>query len=118
KRGGVRGLYTAARGLSIGPEVVLQKPTLGDPAPNSSVPEQPVLNVYSVPRTGPAGPITYRFEVSESSGFGSLAYVATVNERGDLPYPPPQVKSKLTTDKTYFWRVQAHDASNNINSPF
>jgi hypothetical protein len=116
--GGVTGLFTAARSVAIGPEVVLQKPTLGDPATNSSVPEQPILNVYTVPRTGPAGAITYRFEVSESSGFGSLAYVATVNERGDLPYTPHQVQTKLTADKTYFWRVQARDASNNINSPF
>src|SRR5262245_11525618 len=105
--GGVTGLYTVTRGLVIGPEVVLQKPTLGDPAPNSNVNEQPILNVYSVPRQGPAGPITYRFEVSESSGFGSLAYVATVNERGDLPYTPHQIQSKLAADKTYFWRVQA-----------
>jgi hypothetical protein len=116
--GGVTGLFTGVRGLAIGPEVVLQKPTLGDPAPNSSVQEQPILNVYSVARTGPAGPITYRFEVSESSGFGSLAYVATVNERTDLPYTPHQVGTKLTPDKTYFWRVQARDASNNITSPF
>lgn len=116
--GGVVGLFTAARGVAIGPEVVLQKPTLGDPAPNSNTPEQPILNVYTVPRTGPNGPITYRFEVSESSGFGALAYVATVNERGDLPYTPHQVQNKLTADKTYFWRVQARDASNNVNSPF
>ena len=117
--GGVQSLYSAARQLNIGPEVVLQKPTLGDPAPNSSQPEQPILNVYSVPRTGPAGAITYRFEVSESSGFGSLAYVAaTVDERTNLPYTPHQVGIKLTADKTYYWRVQARDASNNVTSPY
>jgi hypothetical protein len=116
--GSVTGLFTGARTVAIGPEVILQKPTLGDPAPNANVPEQPTLNVYTVARTGPAGAITYRFEVSESSSFGSLAYVATVNERTDLPYTPHQVQTKLTADKTYFWHVQARDASNNVNSPF
>ena len=116
--GGTSGLFNTPRSLNIGPEVVLQKPVLGDPSNNSNVPEQPTLNVNRVTRSGPAGAITYRFEVSESSGFGSLAYVATVNERTDLPYTPHQTTSKLTADKVYFWRVQARDASNNINSPF
>ena len=116
---GVTGLFTAARAFVIGPEVVLQKPVLGDPSPSSSVPEQPTLNVNRVTRQGPAGPITYRFEVSESSSFGSLAYVAAaVPERTDLSYTPHQVQAKLTADKTYFWRVQARDASNNITSLF
>src|SRR5262245_33728842 len=43
--GGVTGLFTAARAVVIGPEVILQKPVLGDPAPNSNVQEQPILNV-------------------------------------------------------------------------
>jgi len=117
--GGVTGLFTAGRQFAVGPEVILQKPTLGDPAPNSNVNEQPTLNVYSVPRTGPAGPITYRFEVAESNAFSSLTYVAaSVNERTDLPYTPHLVNTKLAADRTYSWRVQARDASNNVTSPF
>src|SRR5947207_8545295 len=42
---GVTGLFTGVRTIVIGPEVILQKPTLGDPAQNASVPEQPTLNV-------------------------------------------------------------------------
>jgi len=116
---GVTGLYTTARAFVIGPEVILQKPVLGDPATNSNVQEQPTLNVNRVTRQGPAGAITYRFEVSESSSFGSLVYVAgAVPERTDLSYTPHQVQNKLAADKTYFWRVQARDASNNVTSVF
>jgi hypothetical protein len=115
---GVAGLFSGGRQMNVGPEVILQKPVLGDPPTNSNVNEQPTLNVNRVTRQGPAGAITYRFEVSESSGFGSLAYVATVNERTDLPYTPHPLTTKLTPDKTYFWRVQARDASNNVTSPF
>src|SRR5262249_31905548 len=57
----VTGLFTAARAVAIGPEVILQKPVLGDPPSNSTVQEQPTLNVNNVGRQGPAGPITYRF---------------------------------------------------------
>jgi hypothetical protein len=116
--GGVAGLYTTARAVNIGPEVVIQKPSLGDPAPNGQVAEQPTLNVYTVSRTGPAGPIKYRFEVSESSSFGSLVYTATADERTDLPYTPHVVSTKLVVDRTYYWRVQAQDPTNSVNGPF
>lgn len=116
--GDVAGLYTTPRVVNIGPEVVIQKPVLGDPPPNGQVSEKPTLNVYTVSRSGPAGPIRYRFEVSENVSFGSLAYTATVAERTDLPYTPHVVTTSLTVDKTYFWRVQAQDPANAVNSPY
>lgn len=116
--GDVPGLYSSPRVVNIGPEVVIQKPVLGDPAPNAQVAENPTLNVNRVSRTGPAGAIRYRFDVSEASSFASLVYTATVDERTDLPYTPHIVTTKLTVDKTYFWRVQASDPSNAVTSAF
>jgi hypothetical protein len=103
--------------FTVGPEVVLQAPLLGDPAANATVGESPTLNVNRVQRTGPAGQIVYRFEISEQSTFGSLVYSANVTERPDLPYTNHAVTIKLG-EKTYWWRVAATDPSNGVVGPY
>jgi hypothetical protein len=115
--GSVAGPFTKARSFKVGPEVILQAPVLGDPPTNSTVDEQPTLNVNRVSRTGPADQIFYRFELSDTSGFGSVVYSVTVPERSDLPYTPHRV-TRVLDETTYFWRVQATDPANAVNSPF
>jgi len=73
--------------------------------------------VNTVQRTGPAGQLFYRFEISEVASFSPLVYSVTVAERSDLPYTPHDVTIKLL-EKTYFWRVIATDPSNAVSSPF
>ena len=116
--GGLAGPYTAPGSFAIGPEVILQQPVLGDPAANATVGDTPVLNVVAVPRSGPAGPVFYRFEIAEAASFAGLVYAATVPERTDLfGYTPHTVTRKLER-KTYFWRVQATDPENAVTSEF
>jgi hypothetical protein len=115
--GSTLGPYSKVRGFTVGPEVILQAPVLGDPGSNTTVFESPTLNVNNVQRTGPAEQIIYRFEISEQSNFGSLVYSASVNERTDLPYTPHPVTIKLE-EKTYWWRVQATDPANGVTSPY
>lgn len=105
------------RAVAVGPEVVLQTPVLGDPAANATVGANPTLNVNNVQRSGPAGPIVYRFEVSEQSNFSSLVYSASVNERTDLTFTPQTVTTQLSA-KTYWWRVQASDPASGVTSPY
>ena len=69
--GSLAGPYTDARGFGIGPEVILAQPVNGDPQPNATVGEQPTLNVNNVGRSGPNGPVFYRFEISENTAFSS-----------------------------------------------
>ena len=116
--GGLAGPYSAPGSFAIGPEVILQQPVLGDPAANATVGDTPVLNVVAVPRTGPAGQVFYRFEVSETSAFASLVYAATVAERTDLSGYTPHTVSRKLERKTYFWRVQASDPANAVTSVF
>ncbi len=113
--GSLAGPNTEVRGFGIGPEVVLNQPVNGDPQPNATVGEQPTLNVNNVGRSGPNGPIFYRFEISETSAFGSLVYTATVAERTDLSFTGHAVTIKLA-EKTYFWRVTATDPANAVTS--
>jgi len=105
------------KSFTVGPEVVLEAPVLGDPALNATVSESPTLNVNTVQRTGPAGQIVYRFEISEQATFNSLVYSASVTERTDLPYTPHVVTIKLG-ERTYFWRVQASDPANAVTGPY
>src|SRR3954453_15663519 len=93
--GSLNGPNSEGRGFGIGPEVVLAQPVNGDPQPNATVGEQPTLNVNNVGRSGPNGAIFYRFEVSDSAGFGSVVYSATVGERTDRPFTEHTVTTKL-----------------------
>ena len=51
---GVSGLFNTPRGLTIGPEVVLQNPVLASPTNNSVATGAAILAVGNVQRTGPA----------------------------------------------------------------
>src|SRR4051812_3395306 len=113
--GSLAGPYTEGRGFGIGPEVILAQPVNLDPQPNATVGEQPTLNVNNVGRSGPNGPIFYRFEISETAAFSSLVYSATVAERTDRPFTGHDVTTQLL-EKTYFWRVVATDPANAVAS--
>src|SRR5262249_31142447 len=70
--GSIAGPYTNPRSFAIGPEVVLQQPSLVSPANGGTASGSPTLVVNNVGRTGPVGQVVYRFEVASDPGFGSL----------------------------------------------
>jgi hypothetical protein len=115
--GSALGLFSAGRSFNVGPEVVLQAPQITSPSNGGSLSSQALLIVNNVARTGPAGPLTYRFEVSDSSSFGNLVFVAP-----SVAEQPAQTSARmdanLTTNATYFLRVRASDNSNSITGPF
>jgi hypothetical protein len=113
--GSLAGPFTDPRGFGVGPEVILAQPVNGDPQPNATVGEQPTLNVNNVGRSGPNGPIFYRFEISETTAFTALVYTATVAERTDRPFTGHDVTTKLL-ERTYYWRVIATDPANAVTS--
>src|SRR5581483_4192059 len=75
---------------------------------------RPTLRVANVTRTGPAGAITYKFEVSTSTTFTPLVVNVTqnegVNETGYI------LTNDLTPGTTYYWRATAIDAQNGVSS--
>src|SRR5437764_740244 len=99
--------------------VTLTAPSPVSPAVNQQFKysEQPLtLTVKNVARTGTPGQIVYRFEVSTSASFGSLAAVATVNEQGGST-TSTTINANLGNGN-YFWRVQASDPSNSVTTSF
>jgi hypothetical protein len=90
--------------------VILTAPQPVSPIGNVQVSTlQPTLTANNAGRSGPAGALTYRFEISDDSGFGSLADTFEVNEQGGAT--EGRIGVALQTARTYFWRVRAEDPS-------
>lgn len=114
---GENGPLAAPSNFTVGPQVVIQAPSLLSPGANESVGDQPTLTVGAAQRTGPAGDLFYRFEVSEQAGFNSIAYSAVVQERAGVTSVSHTVGRQLE-EKTYYWRAFASSPSNEANGPF
>jgi hypothetical protein len=113
--GGSAGPFGAARAFNVGPEVILQAPVLTTPGNGGNLSGNGTLITNNVAKTGPAGPISYRFDVSDSSSFGNLVFTRTVSEGSNQT--SVTMDAKLTSQATYFWRVTASDPSNAVTSP-
>ncbi len=113
--GGTTGVFGPAFKFTIGPAVTVGTPVVIAPLSGAQTSARPTFRVRNAVRTGPAGAITYRFEVSTSAGFGSLVAAATVsegvNETGWVPV------SDLPIDAPMFWRATAIDAATGVSSP-
>src|SRR6202040_1545098 len=114
--GTAAGPYSSVRGFAVGPAVTLGTPVLASPGSGAVVGGQPTLTVNNVTRTGPAGALVYRFEVSQSSAFGSVLAVATAAEQGGGT-TSATINASLCNGN-YFWRVQGSEPSNGITTPY
>jgi hypothetical protein len=112
--GSTTGVFGAASKFTIGPAIVLSTPVPIAPLTGQSTDLRPALRVANVTPTGPAGAITYRFEIGTNSAFSTVVATATVaqgiNETGFIP------TSDLAVNSTFFWRATAIDAANGVTS--
>src|SRR5947209_4607950 len=87
--GGTTGLFGAAYKFTIGPAITINLPVPIGPLTNSTTTPRPAFRVANATRSGPAGTITYRFEVATSSAFTAIVASSTVsegiNETGFIP---------------------------------
>jgi hypothetical protein len=114
--GSVAGLSSKARSFLVGAQVILQAPTIPSSAASSIVGAAPTLTVTNVAKTGPAGPLTYHFEVADSADFSHIVFETSVAEQSS-GQTSTQVTTKLPA-ATYYWRVQVTDVANGVTSPF
>ena len=112
--GGTTGVFGAISKFTIGPAIALSTPTVIAPLNGAQTGTRPALRVANVTRSGPAGTVTYRFEISTTSSFTPLVVVGNngegVNETGFVP------PTDLQADTTYFWRAFAQDLANGVTS--
>jgi hypothetical protein len=112
--GGTAGPFSPALSFTIGAAITVNAPVPIGPLTGATTTPRPTLRVANATRTAGAGPITYRFEVSNSPTFASLILTSTrdegINETGVIP------PADLPVNTTLFWRVTAIDASHGVSS--
>lgn len=116
---GEPGPAAKARSFNIGAQVILQTPVPATPGQNGIANGGATLTVNNVQRSGPAGPISYKFDLSDSSSFAKILFTSTVPEQGGAggqTNVTPNVN--LANNGTYFWRVQASDPANFVTTAF
>src|SRR5471030_1595988 len=113
--GGTTGVFGVVYKFTVGPAISVNAPVPIAPINGAATSARPALRATNATRTGPAGPISYRFDVSASSTFNTVIMTATVaegiNETGFIP------TADLPIQATLFWRVTAIDSTNAISSP-
>jgi hypothetical protein len=112
---GATGTFSDPFKFTIGGVITLGAPLPIGPLANAETTSRPALRVGNVSRTGPAGPISYRFDIARDSGFTSLVVTGTngegLNETGFIPTIDLPTRARL------FWRAFAIDAANAVTSP-
>ena len=87
--GGTTGVFGPAYRFTIGPAITLSTPAPIAPLTNATTVPRPALRVANVTATGPAGTITYKFEIATTAAFATLAASGVVaqgvNETGFIP---------------------------------
>ena len=112
--GGTIGVFSPAFKFTVGLPIVINAPVPIAPLNNTQTSQRPALRVTNATRSGPVGPITYKFDVSTTAAFTTLFTSGTktegINETGFIPTVDLPLNTPL------FWRATAMDAANGITS--
>jgi hypothetical protein len=112
--GGTTGPFGTPYKFTIGPPITINAPVPIGPLNGAQTGPRPALRVTNATRTGPAGLITYKFEIATTATFSSIIVSATnvegINETGFIP------TSDLPVNGVLYWRATAMDAANGVVS--
>jgi hypothetical protein len=113
---GVAGAASPMGQFKVAQQVVVSAPTTASPASGLTTASQQLTFVATnATRTGPAGPISYEFQLSNTSNFSSITASAVIPEQSDQTSWSP---SGNLPAGTLFWRVRATDATDKITTAF
>jgi len=110
--GGTTGAFGPAFQFTVGAAITIGVPTPVAPTNGASTTTLPTLTIANAARTGPAGVIGYRFDISTSATFATVLLTGTVPEGAIQTTFTPA--SPLTLNTTYYWRATALDLTNII----
>jgi hypothetical protein len=113
--GGTTGVYSTASKFTIGAAVSLNAPVPVNPLNGSVQDTRPPFVVANAGRTGPAGPITYKYEIADNPAFSPalITALAVAESPTQTTFTP---SSDLPTGKTLYWRATATDQTNAVSS--
>jgi hypothetical protein len=114
---GIAGEPSSAQSFFLRPNIVLFAPVLQQPGDGSAVfSARPTFTARNITPEGPAGTLSYEFQVSESVTFEPLAGGDTVQEHSGATtaWSPPFD----LPEGDLFWRVRVKDLANDIEGPF
>ena len=108
------GEFSAARKFTIGPAVVFTPPSPISPADGAQTGPRPALKVTNSSRQGPAGTVSYRFEIATSDSFNSIVASGTqIEGASETRFVIP---NDLPINTTLFWRAIAVDSATGSTS--
>jgi hypothetical protein len=114
---GTTGVFGAIYRFTVGAAVILNAPTAVSPLTGAITAGWPILIVNNAPKSGPAGPVTYRFEVSTNNVFTSILLAGNVPEGVNRTSFVPPATLTPPAQTSLFWRATATDAANGVSSP-
>ena len=115
--GGTTGVFGAIFRFTVGAAVVLNAPTAVSPLTGATTAGWPILIVNNAPKSGPAGPLTYRFDVSTNSSFTAIVLAGIVAEGVNRTSFVPPATLTAPSQTSLFWRATATDQTNGVSSP-
>ncbi len=102
---------------SAAPVIVINAPVPVSPADGTSSTGWPALTVNNAVRTGPAGSLVYRFDLSTTSDFTNITITSSVAEGGGQTSFTPNVTPLPPDQSVLYWRAVAIDPQNAVQSP-
>ncbi len=112
---GKSGTFGSVSKFTVGVGVILNAPVPIAPLQGAETGLRPALRVTNATHSGPAGAITYKFELARDSAFTSMIDSGTqpegINETGFIP------SSDVPSATPLYWRATALDAANSVSSP-
>jgi hypothetical protein len=96
--------------------VVINAPVPVSPVGGAVAQGWPTLTVNNAVRTGPAGTLTYRFDISTAQDFSNITVTASVPEGAGQTSFTPNVTPLPADQATLYWRAVAIDSQNQVQS--
>lgn len=113
--GGTTGIFSSAMKFTVGPAVTIGAPTAVGPIGGAQTGARPTFTITNASVQGPAGAITYQFDVSTIATFTSIVMTASVAAgQNQTSFTPT---SDLPINVTLFWRAIGSDATNSVTGP-
>lgn len=96
------------------PGVEISAPKPLEPGANweVSADKQPLVLLVENPGSNGQRPVTIEIEVAADEGFATKVFTKSGLPTGANGRTEVQLPSKLTSDRTYFWRAKGHDGAN------